>query len=185
MLTVGETIDCTLGVAFSFSTLAAAGMGQMVSDATGIGLQGLIERFADRLVLPDPHLSVRQQQLDAVKYWMIASRIVGIIFGCFLGMFPLIVMPERHPLLVDQIAERLSPQNRAEFTRRVRTERFKSGQTLLAYGEQSDKVFMIQTGQLEVIGRDVDSTPFRVSTLGPGHAFGVPALIKPSRMDIG
>lgn len=184
MLTVGETIDCTLGVAFGFSTLAAAGMGQMVSDASGITLQGLIERSADQLGLPDPHLSVRQQRLEFVKYWMIAARIIGIIFGCFLGMCPLILMPERVPRLVDQIAEKLSPAHRAEFNNAVRTETHKAGDKLLKYGEISEKVFLIQKGNVEVIGRDMDGGNFKVTSLGPGNAFGVPALKWPSRVDL-
>jgi len=184
MLTVGETIDCTFGVAFGFSTLAAAGMGQMVSDASGITLQGLIERFADRLGLPDPHLTLAQQQMDLIKYWMIVSRIFGIVFGCFLGMFPLIMMPERQPRLVDQIAEKLSSHNRAEFQRAVSTEHFKCGDKLVSYGETSNKVFMIQSGQVEVIGRDLDGVPFMVCSIGPGHAFGIPELSRPSHVDL-
>lgn len=184
MLTVGETLDCTLGVAFGFSTLAAAGMGQMVSDASGITLQGLIERFADRLGLPNPRLSLAQQQMNWVRTWMIASRIVGIVFGCFLGMFPLIIMPERQPRLVDQIAEKLSSQNRAEFQRMVTTEVFQRGDKLLTYAQLSAKVYMIQEGTVEVIGRDVDGLPFMVCTIGPGHSFGVPELNRPSHVDL-
>jgi len=40
MLTVGGAIENTIGVAFGLTSLAAAGMGQMVSDASGITLQG-------------------------------------------------------------------------------------------------------------------------------------------------
>jgi len=184
MLTVGETLDLTLGVAFSFSTLAAAGMGQMVSDASGITLQGLIERFADRLGLPDPHLSVAQQQLSFIKSWMLASRIVGIVFGCFLGMFPLLMMPDRTPRLVDQIAAKLSGQQRALFQSLVQTLHFKRGDKLLRWGETSGRVYMIQSGQVEVIGRDVDGLPFMVCTIGPGHSFGLPDLYRPSHVDL-
>mmetsp|Transcript_136 Transcript_136/g.654 ORF Transcript_136/g.654 Transcript_136/m.654 type:complete len:547 (+) Transcript_136:47-1687(+) len=216
MLTVGETLDCTLGVAFGFSTLAAAGMGQMVSDASGITLQGLIERFADRLGLsgalplalrmhmhcwpsspnrsarvsrdrdcrPDPHLTLAQQRLDFVRYFMIVSRIVGIVFGCFLGMVPLIFMPDKKPRLVDQIAEKLAPEKRAEFQSLVSTEEYLRGDHLLNYGTQSSKVFMIQDGTVEVVGRDLDGLPFAVCTIGPGHSFGVPELNRPSHVDL-
>jgi len=184
MLTVGETLDCTLGVAFGFSTLAAAGMGQMVSDASGITLQGLIERFADRLGLPDPHLTLAQQRLDFVRYFMIVSRIVGIVFGCFLGMVPLIFMPDKKPRLVDQIAEKLAPEKRAEFQSLVSTEEYLRGDHLLNYGTQSSKVFMIQEGTVEVVGRDLDGLPFAVCTIGPGHSFGVPELNRPSHVDL-
>jgi len=184
MLTVGETLDCTLGVAFGFSTLAAAGMGQMVSDACGITLQGLIERFADRLGLPDPGLNVQQLATPFIKYFMVFARVIGIIFGCFLGMAPLIVMPQRTPRLVDQIAEKLSVDKRAEFQGMVKTQEFKRGEKLVQYSERSTKVFMIQEGMVDVIGRDVDGLPFSVCTIGPGHSFGVPELMRPSHVDL-
>eukprot|EP00429_Kryptoperidinium_foliaceum_P101920 CAMPEP_0176251124 /NCGR_PEP_ID=MMETSP0121_2-20121125/34838_1 /TAXON_ID=160619 /ORGANISM="Kryptoperidinium foliaceum, Strain CCMP 1326" /LENGTH=314 /DNA_ID=CAMNT_0017590859 /DNA_START=29 /DNA_END=973 /DNA_ORIENTATION=- len=179
MLTVGETIDCTFGVAFGFSTLAAA-----VSDATGITLQGVIERFADRLGLPDPKLTLAQQHLNSVKYWMIVARVVGIVMGCFIGMFPLIFMSERQPRLVDQIAETLSMQSRAEFQRMVTTQHFKKGDKLVEYGSCSLNVFMIQEGSVDVIGRDNDGLPFSVCTIGPGHSFGRPELNRPAHVDL-
>ncbi|CAE8668665.1 unnamed protein product, partial [Polarella glacialis] len=137
MLTVGETLDVTLGVAFGFSTLAAAGMGQMVSDASGVTLQGIIERFADRLGLPNPRLTSAQQQLSFVRTWMIGARIVGIVLGCALGMFPLLLMPEKRPRLVDQIAEKLSPEQRRELQQLVKSLSFKKGEKLLEWGQTS------------------------------------------------
>lgn len=184
MLTVGETIDVTFGVTLGFSTMAAAGMGQMVSDASGITLQGLIERFADRLGLPDPRMSAEQMNLSFVRYWMIYSRIIGIVFGCGLGMFPLLLMPERHPRLVDQIAEKLSTSAKAEFMKCVDTRHCKEGELLLEWGQQSTHVFMVQTGEIDVIGRDSGGRDFKVCTIGPGHAFGVPALRVPSHCDL-
>jgi len=184
MLTVGETIDLTVGVAFGLSTLAAAGLGQMVSDASGITLQGFIQHFADRLGLPDPRLTFAQQQLSFVKYWMIFSRVVGIVFGCFLGMFPLVVFPERFPQLVDQIAETLSSQERAEFKRMCEEEHYKKGDKLVEYGEFSLNVFLVQEGSVEVIGRDIDGLPFVVCTIGPGHSFGRPELRRTSLVDV-
>lgn len=184
MLTVGETIDVTLGVAFCFSTLAAAGMGQMVSDAAGITLQGIIERFADRLGLPDPKLSPQQQSLGFVRTWTLAARIVGIVLGCMLGMFPLLLMPEKRPRLVDQIAQKLSSDQRREFTQLVKTLHFNEGEKLLEWGQTSENVYMVQSGQVDVIGRDIDGVPFSVCTIGPGHAFGIPALHAPSHVDL-
>merc|ERR1712151_685805 len=35
-----------------------------------------------------------------------------------------------------------------------------------------------------VIGRDLDGLPFMVCTIGPGHAFGIPELNKPSHVDL-
>jgi hypothetical protein len=94
MLTVGGAIENTIGVSLCLTSLAAAGMGQMVSDACGITLQGLIERFSDQLGLPRPNLTAQQRNMKCVQTFILASRIFGIVFGCCLGMFPLLIMPD-------------------------------------------------------------------------------------------
>jgi len=129
-------------------------------------------------------LTLAQQQLSYVQSYVIGARIVGIVFGCFLGMFPLLLMPEKCPRLVDQIAARLSSTSRTEFTSRVKTLHFHRGEKLLQWGEKSNRVFMVQSGQLEVVGRDIEGLPFTVCSIGPGHAFGIPALHAPSHVDL-
>jgi len=176
MLTVGGAIESTIGVACGLSSLAAAGMGQMVSDASGITLQGLIERFSDKIGLPDPALTLEQMQLAKVKSFMLGSRIFGIVFGCALGMFPLVLMPEKQVSLVDQIAGNLPPQRRVEFMSLVQTRQFQEGETILAFGEMSDFVFLVESGQVECQGRDAEGLPFHVCTMGPGNSFGKPQL---------
>jgi hypothetical protein len=42
-ITAGEEIDVTLGVRFGLSTLAAAGLGNLVADVAGIGFANSIE----------------------------------------------------------------------------------------------------------------------------------------------
>ena len=41
MILAGDQIDGTLGVAFGFSTMAAAGLGNLFSDVCGVGLGGI------------------------------------------------------------------------------------------------------------------------------------------------
>lgn len=43
MLTAGDAIDVTFGSALQISTLAAAGLGNLVSDVAGLGLSSTIE----------------------------------------------------------------------------------------------------------------------------------------------
>jgi len=93
MLTVGGAIENTIGISLCLTSLAAAGMGQMVSDACGITLQGLIERFSDQLGLPRPQLTPQQTKLKCVQSFILTSRIFGIVLGCSLGMFPLLFLP--------------------------------------------------------------------------------------------
>eukprot|EP01062_Namystynia_karyoxenos_P047490 TRINITY_DN3584_c0_g2_i1.p1 TRINITY_DN3584_c0_g2~~TRINITY_DN3584_c0_g2_i1.p1 ORF type:complete len:492 (+),score=186.95 TRINITY_DN3584_c0_g2_i1:75-1550(+) len=185
MLTVGEVVDSTVCVAFGLSTLAAAGIGQMASDSMGITLQGLIERFADNLGLPDPCLSREQHHLSSVKWVVLVSRIVGIILGCLLGMFPLLLMPGRPPEhLVDRIAESLPRKLRQEFMAHVETVKLQPGEMLIERGQMSQNVYLVQSGEVQVIGRDRHGYPFTVCTIGPGHAFGEPELYNPAAVDL-
>jgi len=184
MLTVGGAIESTIGVAFGISTLAAAGMGQMVSDASGITLQGLIERFADKLGLPHPGLTREQSRLAFVKSFVLASRILGIVVGCCLGMFPLLLMPEKRARLVDQIAEALPAQRRREFVSLVQTREYQEGDAIMRCGDMSDFVFLVDKGQVDVVGRDAEGLPFHVCTMGPGQSFGKPQLHCPSHVDL-
>lgn len=50
MITVGDAVDSTFGVTLGFSTLAAAGFGQMVSDSVGIAFARLLPRLGARWV---------------------------------------------------------------------------------------------------------------------------------------
>jgi len=187
MLTVGETLDVTLGVIFGFSTLAAAGMGQMVSDSAGITLQGLIERYADKLGLPDPGLTGEERGTSFVQTVILMSKVVGIVSGCALGMFPLLAFPEKQYSrcsLVDEIAADLPVHVRTEFLKVIITNRFKKGEKLLSFNEISGHVHLIQSGRVEVVGRDFSGVPFTVCTMGQGHAFGQPELDLRARVDL-
>ena len=53
----GEYIDMTVGVALGISTMAAAALGNTISDVAGVGLGGIIESVATRLGLPPISLS--------------------------------------------------------------------------------------------------------------------------------
>jgi len=179
MLTVGETIDMTVGVAFGLSTLASAGMGQCVSDACGITLQGLIERFADRLGLPNPRLTRAQYELSSVRSFIVASRILGIIMGCLLGMWPLMFMDARDKHLVGTFFGAMSANDRHELQKVSVTESFEAGETFLKHNEVNTHLFIIERGEVEVLGRDADGQPFIVSTITPGHTFGNPHVQAP------
>ncbi|KAL1527593.1 hypothetical protein AB1Y20_008980 [Prymnesium parvum] len=98
MILSGEAIDNTIGVMFGISTLAAAALGNSFSNGLGMVLHGAIERFACALGLPDPRLTVHQRGTDVVKNVKMAAGIAGVILGCMLGMFPLLLFnaPNSH-----------------------------------------------------------------------------------------
>jgi hypothetical protein len=184
MLTVGETIELTFGETLGLTTLAAAGLGQCASDGFGITLQGIIERFADKLGLPNPRLTAAQRQRSAVKSLMMAARTIGIITGCLLGMFPLLFMRHRQNTIVDQMFQEVTAEKRQELMRHVVTKEFEDGAMILRRGDISTHVFLIQSGEVDVKGRDHDGVPFNVCTIGPGHAFGKPHLHQPCFVDL-
>ena len=96
MVLSGDFIDGTIGVALGISTLAAAALGNALSNSIGMVLHGSIERFSSRLGLPDPRLTKQQMRAQAVKNVKMLSGIVGVMVGCVLGAPPL-PSPRRRP----------------------------------------------------------------------------------------
>jgi hypothetical protein len=86
MLQAGNAVDCTLGVTFGLSTLAAAAIGQIFSDASGVLFGSSLERIAAKAGLPSPNLSVAQRALPIVGRTTFAGNFLGVIMGCTLGL---------------------------------------------------------------------------------------------------
>ena len=103
MILSGETIEATVGVALSLSTMAAAGCGNMVSDVVGIGLSGWIERTCDRLGFRHG-LSASQLALRQTQAVITASRCIGVGIGCTPGMAPLLFMSHEAAAVVTAVA---------------------------------------------------------------------------------
>jgi len=91
MCICGDFIDGHLGLAFGFSTLAAAGFGNLISDMAGIGLASYIEIFAAKLGFAEPPLNRKQRALSITKNVGYLGRCIGVGFGCLLGMTPLLL----------------------------------------------------------------------------------------------
>eukprot|EP00959_Pyramimonas_sp_CCMP1952_P038823 812706-Pyramimonas_sp.AAC.1 len=60
LIQAGDMIDNTFGVYFAMPTLAAAAMGQVFSDSTGVLFGSYIEALATKLGLPLPQLTKEQ-----------------------------------------------------------------------------------------------------------------------------
>lgn len=91
MIVAGDYIDSTIGITFGISTMAAAAIGNLISDCCGIGLAGYVEMLASKLGI-DPRLTSAQLAMAITKKTEYAGRAVGIIIGCLLGMIPLIFL---------------------------------------------------------------------------------------------
>lgn len=90
MIIAGEYIDVTIGATFAISTMAAAALGNTISDVFGIGSAWYVESWSARLGIHAPPLSLEQLQLTRCRLTANAGRALGVMLGCILGMFPLL-----------------------------------------------------------------------------------------------
>ena len=95
MILAGDQIEDAIGSVVAISTLAAAGLGNLVSDVVGLGSTGMIERAATKLGLRPPKLSPAQKELPKVKRFALIGTVIGISIGCLLGMVPLLFMDQK------------------------------------------------------------------------------------------
>ena len=87
MIMAGEYIDLTLGMKFGMSTMAAAAMGNTISDLLGIGSAWYVESLADKLGASPPELSAEQLELRISRVSANLGRALGVFVGCLLGNY--------------------------------------------------------------------------------------------------
>jgi hypothetical protein len=98
----GDYIDITIGTAFGISTMAAAALGNTISDVAGIGSAWYIEDLASKIGIRDPDLTPSQMASWPIRWAINGGRAIGVVIGCLLGMVPLLFLPsaeeekERH-----------------------------------------------------------------------------------------
>ncbi|XP_041359831.1 transmembrane protein 65-like [Gigantopelta aegis] len=90
MIVAGEYIDAYLGVALGITTMAAAGLGNLISDVAGIGSASYVENIAARAGVRAPPLTPQQFTMKKTQRYSTLGKAVGVALGCFLGMFPLL-----------------------------------------------------------------------------------------------
>ncbi|KAK3595267.1 hypothetical protein CHS0354_010875 [Potamilus streckersoni] len=90
MIIAGEYIESTFGLYFGISTMAAAALGNWVSDVAGIGSAHYVEVLASKFGLKSPSLSAAQVDMKQTRWASNIGKALGITIGCFLGMLPLL-----------------------------------------------------------------------------------------------
>ncbi|XP_075070141.1 transmembrane protein 65 isoform X1 [Mixophyes fleayi] len=90
MIAAGTQIEFHIGAILGISTMAAAALGNLVSDLAGLGLAGYVEAISSRLGLPIPDLSPKQADMWQTRVSAHTGKAIGIAVGCLLGMFPLL-----------------------------------------------------------------------------------------------
>lgn len=78
---------------FGISTMAAAGIGNAISDVAGVGSAQFVESVSHKLGIPQPNLDPRQYASRSTTWAINIGRGIGVAFGCLLGMIPLLFLP--------------------------------------------------------------------------------------------
>ncbi|XP_067387263.1 transmembrane protein 65 isoform X2 [Emydura macquarii macquarii] len=89
MIAAGTQIELSIGVVLGISTMAAAALGNLVSDLAGLGLAGYVEALASRMGLSIPDLTPKQADMWQTRLSAHLGKAIGVTIGCLLGMFPL------------------------------------------------------------------------------------------------
>ncbi|KJH39940.1 hypothetical protein DICVIV_14152 [Dictyocaulus viviparus] len=90
MIVAGQYIDQKLGTLLCLSTMAAAALGNLISDVAGIGLAHYVESVFSKLGVKHPVLSSEQLSSTRARLTTNGARAVGLSIGCIIGMFPLL-----------------------------------------------------------------------------------------------
>lgn len=94
MIVAGDAIDSLFGAKFGITTLASAGLGNIVADVVGVSAtQQIKERSRKVTWAQPPRLSTVQQAMGSVKIAKMGGACLGVGIGCVLGMLPLAFMP--------------------------------------------------------------------------------------------
>ncbi|KAH0560947.1 uncharacterized protein LOC123264648 isoform X2 [Cotesia glomerata] len=92
MIIAGEHIEAYLGAIISISTMAAAALGNTISDILGIGSATYVERLAQKIGFKPPKLTPIQLDLPRSRRAANMGRVIGVTIGCILGMTPLFLL---------------------------------------------------------------------------------------------
>ncbi|XP_026203981.1 transmembrane protein 65 [Anabas testudineus] len=94
MIAAGTQIELSIGVTLGISTMAAAALGNLVSDLAGLGLAGYVEALASRLGMQVPDLTPKQADMWQTRLSSHMGKAIGVSIGCILGMFPLLFLDD-------------------------------------------------------------------------------------------
>ncbi|CAJ0916982.1 unnamed protein product, partial [Mesorhabditis belari] len=95
MILAGEYIDQQLGTLLCLSTMAAAAIGNIISDVAGVGLAHYVEAIVVRFGVRQPVLTAEQLESNKARWTTNAARAFGLTVGCIIGMFPLLFYDEK------------------------------------------------------------------------------------------
>jgi len=89
MIYAGDYIDNSIGFTFGLATLVAASFGQCLSDTSGVLSGSTIETIAGNKLKP-PEVTIGQRMSTRFRVVTTAGAMLGVIFGCCLGLVNLL-----------------------------------------------------------------------------------------------
>ncbi|KYN99088.1 conserved protein, unknown function [Plasmodium gaboni] len=90
MIISGDLFDSSFCTYLGFSTMAAAGLGNLTSDVLGIFIGGYIEKIIVYIGFPRINLTNKQLKMNRTRKYYYTGSALGIAIGCLLGMIPLL-----------------------------------------------------------------------------------------------
>nr|CAD7571139.1 unnamed protein product [Timema californicum] len=94
---LGDYIEYSIGTVVVISTMAAAALGNTISDILGLGSAWYVERMAIRVGMKPPKLSPIQLDMPISRRFANLGRVLGVTIGCLLGMLPLLFLNKKLP----------------------------------------------------------------------------------------
>ena len=169
MIHAGHYVDCTLGVTFSLSTLAAAGIGQVFSGIGGVMFGDVLDSAFKR-ISGSTKMTKAQKAMRASRMTGLTGGIVGVTIGCVLGLVNLLFVDETKASLLKLQA--LEEGQEFEFEVEVDNEIHPGYTTVIVRGPDVDGVLASITATIARIGcsvvelhasprvrKDVNTTP--------------------------
>ncbi|KAK9909822.1 hypothetical protein WJX75_008001 [Coccomyxa subellipsoidea] len=94
MIVAGDEIESLFGAKLGLSTLAAAGLGNLISDVIGLGMAEPVQARMGRWLKTKP-LTIQQTQLWQTRAARFSGSSLGVSIGCLLGMAPLLFLTQK------------------------------------------------------------------------------------------
>ncbi|KAL7526610.1 hypothetical protein ACHAWF_001846 [Thalassiosira exigua] len=152
MIHAGHYVDCTLGVTFGLSTLAAAGIGQIFSGIGGVVFGETLDA-AFRNMSGSTKMTSAQRSMRASRIAGLTGGVVGVTLGCTLGLVNLLFVDEERASLLKLRA--LEEGQEFEFEVEVDNEVHPGYTTVTVRGPDVDGVLASITASIASIGCSV------------------------------
>lgn len=152
MIHAGHYVDCTLGVTFGLSTLAAAGIGQIFSGIGGVVFGDALDT-AFRKISGHGTLSSAQRAMRTSRIVGTIGGVLGVGIGCALGLVNLLFVDEQKASLLKLQA--LEDGQEFEFEVEVDNEIHPGYTTVIVRGPDVDGVLASITASIANVGCSV------------------------------